>query len=232
MSIYTNGYWAGGFDLFIGTTSLRRPSITLPNPYREGMRIYPWTADEAEYSRELALLLRPFEPLTYNKVLNSIKSYSGSRSSNAGMLSGKEIPCPPTTRTPDCPPQPMPNEAQIKRFLTYTAFMNWFAYVDTISTDSKGGAPLTKVFACPLGNCQEATAQWMFHKLKTGSSTGVKYIDPALFRQKLKDPAFLAPTFPGAGGVIKNTPKSNNTLTKPTGNKGPGKKPLTKLKGK
>lgn len=231
MSIYTNGYWSGGFT-FIGTTSLRRPSITLPNPYRGGMQIYPWTADEAEYSRELALLLRPFEPLTYNKVLNSIKSYSDSRSSNAGMLSGKEIPCPPTTRTPDCPPQPMPNEAQIKRFLTYTAFINWFIYVDTINSDSKGGAPLNKVFQCPLGDCEEAVAQWMFHKLKTGNSTGVKYIDPVAFRQKLKDPAFLAPIFPGSGGTIKKVPTPKKAVAKPLGKKNTNKRPLTKLKGK
>ena len=230
MSIYTNGYWSGGFT-FIGTTSLRRPSITLPNPYREGIQIYPWIANEAEYSREMALLLRPFEPLTYNKALSSIKSYSDSRSSNAGMLSGKTIPCT-FKELLQCPPPPMPNEAQIKRFLTYTAFMNWFAYVDTISTDSKGGAPLNKVFACPLGNCQEATAQWMFHRLKTGNSTGVKYIYPALFRQKLKDPAFLAPTFPGAGGAIKNTPKPKNPTTPVKGKQATGKKSLTPLKGK
>ena len=221
MSIYTNGYWSGG-NLFFGTTSVRKP-ISTPTG---GVRIYPWTGDEAEYSKELAMLLRPFEPLTYNKAQKLVKNYS--RYLNVFMLSGKTKPC---IALQPCTLPPMPNIDKIKLHLTFKSFMNWFLYVDTINSDLND-TPLDKVFQCPLGDCQEAAAQWQFHRLKTGNTTGVKYIDPVSFRQKLKDPAFLAPTFPGAGGVIKPTPKPKNPPTKSTGRKGAGKKGITKLKGK
>ena len=229
MSIYTNGYWSGG-NLFIGTTSVRK-SISTPTG---GIRIYPWTADEAEYSRELALLLRPFEPLTYNKAQKFVKNYS--RYSNPFMLSGNKPsgntkPCPPLKPCPPPSLPPLPNTDTIKLHLTWRSFMNWFLYVDTITSDLNG-APLSKVFQCPLGDCEEAAAQWQFHKLKTGNTTGVKYIDPVTFRQKLKDPAFIAPTFPGAGGAITDTPKPKNPTTPAKGKQSAGKKSLTKLKGK
>lgn len=221
MSIYTNGYWSGG-NLFIGTTSVRN-TISTPTG---GINIHPWTADEAEYSRELALLLRPFEPLTYNKAQKFIKTYS--RYHNIFMLSGKSTPC---IALQPCPLQPMPDITKIKLHLTYKSFMNWFLYVDTLYADSNN-TPLDKVFQCPLGNCEEAVAQYMFHKLKTGSTKGVKYIDPVTFRQKLKDPAFLAPTFPGSGGTIKKVPTPKKAVAKPLGKKNTNKRPLTKLKGK
>jgi hypothetical protein len=222
MSIYTNGYWANG-TLFIGTTSVRN-TISTPTG---GINIYPWTADEAEYSRQLALLLRPFEPLTYNKAQKFVNIYG--RYHNVFMLSGKSKPC---IAGQPCPLQPMPDIAKIKLYLTYKSFMNWFLYVDTLYADSTSNTPLDKVFQCPLGDCEEAAAQYLFHRLKTGNTKGVKYIDPVTFRQKLKDPAFLAPTFPGSGVTIKKVPTPKKPAAKPAAKTKTIKKPLTKLKGK
>jgi hypothetical protein len=236
MSIYTNGYWAyRGMYQFIGTTVPmpgsgpgRLNTIKLPDLYKDSIQIYSWTNNEAEVAREMALQLRPYEPLTQTKANNYLTQGGLNRKENPWSLSGKGTPC---VMGIPCAPQPMPNKEQIKGFLAYRAMMNWFLYVDTINSDS-GGPSANKVYTCPLGNCEEATHQYMFHKLKTGSGAGVKYIDPAAFREKLKDPAFLAPIFPGSGGTIKKVSTPKNPVAKPLGKKNTNKRPLTKLKGK
>jgi hypothetical protein len=229
MSIYTNGYWAyrGSFR-FIGTTVPapgvgpgKLEKIKFPALYNNSIEIYPWSNNEAEAAREMALQLRPYEPLTQTKVNNYLTKGGINRNGNPWMLSGKGTPC---VMGIPCAPQPMPNEEQIKGFLTYRAMMDWFLYVDTINADS-GGPSANKVYTCPLGNCAEAVSQYMFHKLKTGSGAGVKYIDPAAFRQKLKNPAFLTPIFQSAKDLIKkaSTPKKTTASSK---------RNLTPLKGK
>ena len=229
MSIYTNGYWAyRGSYRFIGTTVPapgvgpgKLEKIKFPALYDNSIQIYPWTNNEAEVAREMALQLRPYEPLTYNKAGNYFNNTGINRNGNPWMLSGKGTPC---VMGIPCAPQPMPNETQIKGFLAHRAFMDWFLYVDTINSDSNN-TPLNKVFTCPLGNCQEAVSQYMFHKLKTGSGAGVKYIDPAAFRQKLKNPDFLTPIFPSAKELIKKASTTKKTTTS-------NKRNLTPLKGK
>lgn len=229
MSIYTNGYWAyRGSYRFIGTTvpapnagtgSLQK--IKLPAPYDNAIEIYPWSNNEAEAAREMALQLRPYEPLTFTKAGNYFNNAGINRNGNPFMLGTPHLPC---VMGIPCAPQTMPNEKQIKGFLAYRAFMDWFLYVTTINLDVNG-IPLNKVFACPSGNCAEGVSQYMFHRLKTGSGAGFKYMDPVAFRQKLKDPAFLAPTFSNPKELIKkaSTPKKATVSNK---------RKLTPLKGK